>query len=90
MAESMLSIGPDPNDLPTPSGKMSHENLPVHVRPWKNSWSAGQGIELIDDVPRRSPIWFSAFGAIYVDACQIPDMSAAARFVDEANEAPIS
>ena len=30
---------------------MTHEHLPEGVKPWADLWSAGQGIDLIDDIP---------------------------------------
>ena len=44
--------GADPNDLPEPLGRdMRHDHLPEGVQPWKNVRSAGQGIDLIHDIP---------------------------------------
>ena len=52
LIESMRSVGLDPDDLPVPGRPgMTHEHLPEGVKPWANLWSAGQGIDLIDDIP---------------------------------------
>lgn len=50
MRSSMRRAGLDPDHLPAPLA--SHRpDLPAGVKPWKNIWSAGQGIGLIDDLP---------------------------------------
>src|SRR3546814_2281642 len=52
LVRSMERVGLDPRNLPVPEGKgMRHDHLPEGVRPWKNLWSAGQGIDLIHDIP---------------------------------------
>ncbi|MFZ4604035.1 MAG: NAD(P)H-dependent flavin oxidoreductase [Caulobacterales bacterium] len=52
LKESLRLAGLDPDNLPEPLGKgMRHDHLPAGARPWKNIWSAGQGIDLIADVP---------------------------------------
>jgi nitronate monooxygenase len=53
------------------------------VKPWKNLWSAGQGIELITDVPTVAEL-VRRLRAEYVAACAVPDMAEVARLVDEA------
>jgi nitronate monooxygenase len=79
MTESMLAVGLDPHDLPKPEGtKMSHSHLPVGVKPWKNLWSAGQGIDLIDDIPAVAEL-VSRLRHEYVAACQTPDLADVAR-----------
>jgi nitronate monooxygenase len=45
------------------------------VRPWKNVWSAGQGIELIDDVPSVADL-VAQLRREYLAACATPDMTA--------------
>ncbi|WP_123026796.1 NAD(P)H-dependent flavin oxidoreductase [Mycolicibacterium stellerae] len=84
MTESMKMAGLDPRNLPKPSrAGMTHSHLPEGVKPWKNVWSAGQGIDLIDDVPTVSEL-VSRLREEYVAACDTPDMADAARLVDEA------
>lgn len=83
LAESMRMVGLDPDDLPVPRGRMSHDHLPEAVKPWKNLWSAGQGIDLIDDIPTVADL-VRRLRAEYVAACSVPDMADAARLVDEA------
>jgi nitronate monooxygenase len=87
MAESMRMVGLDPADLPEPVGKgMRHDHLPEGVRPWLNLWSAGQGIDLIGDIPTVAEL-VRRLRAEYVAACETPDMAEAARLVDRALDA---
>ncbi|MGE4323428.1 MAG: NAD(P)H-dependent flavin oxidoreductase [Sphingobium sp.] len=52
LAASIDAVGLDRDKLPVrEAGGYGYDHLPDHVRPWHNLWSAGQGIELIDDVP---------------------------------------
>ena len=84
MTESMLAVGLDPANLPKPAGtKMTHSHLPDGVKPWKNLWSAGQGIDLIDDIPSVAEL-VVRLRREYVAACETPDMADVARLVDEA------
>ncbi|MCB0934552.1 MAG: nitronate monooxygenase [Mycobacterium sp.] len=84
MTESMRAVGLDPADLPKAVvGKISHAHLPRGVKPWKNLWSAGQGIDLIDDIPSVAEL-VAQLRREYVAACQTPDMADAARLVDQA------
>lgn len=47
---SMRAHGLDPDHLPAPKG--AHQaDLPEGVKAWRDIWSAGQGVGLIDDVP---------------------------------------
>lgn len=88
MMESMRQNGLDPLDLPEPKGKgMSHEHLPDNVRPWKTLWSAGQGIDLINDIPTVAELVRRLRGE-YVEACHARDMAAAASLAERALDAP--
>jgi nitronate monooxygenase len=79
MAESMRRQGLDPNNLPKPQRRgRTYDHLPSHVRPWKTLWSAGQGVDLIDDILSVAEL-VRRLREEYVAACAIPDMSAAAR-----------
>ena len=82
LVASMRSAGLDPDDLPVPQGKMRHDHLPEGVRPWVNVWSAGQGIDLIEDLPTVAKL-VSRLREEYVAACALPDMADEARIVDE-------
>lgn len=50
MRSSIARTGLDPDNLPEPLAPR-RANLPDGIRPWKDIWSAGHGIGLIDDVP---------------------------------------
>jgi nitronate monooxygenase len=51
LVPSLRSRGLDPADLPMPAGRGNYDHLPAGVRPWREIWSAGQGVELIHDAP---------------------------------------
>jgi nitronate monooxygenase len=86
---SLVRVGLDPDNLPgTPPGAARPE-LPEGARPWVTIWSAGQGIELIDDIPTTSEL-IRRLRSEYVAACQVPDMADVARcdverLIDEAD-----
>jgi nitronate monooxygenase len=63
-------------DLPRPL-KRGTEHLPPTVKPWKNLWSAGQGIGLIQDIPTVAEL-VRRLQAQYLAACSMPDMASAA------------
>jgi nitronate monooxygenase len=87
MTGSMRRLGLDPANLPEPLGKgMRHDHLPEGVKPWKNLWSAGQGIDLIEDIPSVAELVLR-LRREYVSACQTPDMADVARLVEEAQKA---
>jgi nitronate monooxygenase len=90
ITESLTAVGLDPADLPKPAvaGKLSHKHLPYGVKPWKNLWSAGQGIDLIDDIPTVAEL-VARLRREYVAACETPDMADVARLVDEALQSPM-
>jgi nitronate monooxygenase len=82
---SLRRVGLDPDNLPEPSPQGGHAHLPEGLRPWFNIWSAGQGIELIFDVPSVAALITRLRGE-YVAACATPDMAEVARLVDEAHD----
>ena len=87
MTESIREVGLDPADLPKPDRPgMTHGHLPEGVKPWKNLWSAGQGIDLIDDIPSVADV-VARLRREYVAACEAPSMAEAARLVDAALQA---
>jgi nitronate monooxygenase len=87
LTKSIERVGLDPANLPTPLGKgMRHDHLPPEVKPWKNLWSAGQGIDLIDDIPSVSEL-VHRLRQEYVAACAVPSMIDVARLVDMAHDA---
>jgi nitronate monooxygenase len=74
---SLRSVGLDPEHLPAVSGRGT-DHLPSGMKPWRDIWSAGQGIGLIHDIPTVAEL-VNRLRAEYVAACEIPDMSTAAR-----------
>jgi nitronate monooxygenase len=81
MIESMRLAGLDPDDLPAPTRHghgRSYDHLPPTARPWKTVWSAGQGVDLIDDAPPVSTL-VARLREEYVAACGVPDLATAAR-----------
>ena len=86
MLESIRRVGLDPADLPKPLGRgMRHDHLPEGVTPWKNLWSAGQGIDLIDDIPTVAEL-VRRLRVEYVAACKTPSLEAAAVLANQALE----
>jgi nitronate monooxygenase len=82
MIESIRRVGLDPDNLPKPQGRgMRHDHLPATVVPWKNLWSAGQGIDLIDDVPTVAEL-VTRLRKEYVAACETPSMIDTARLIE--------
>lgn len=77
LKESLRSIGLDPDNLFIPDGR-STEHLPEGQTPWREIWSGGQGVGLIDDVPTVSEL-VRRLQEEYLAACATPDMAAAAR-----------
>jgi nitronate monooxygenase len=78
MTASMRAVGLDPADLPEPVRKMRYDHLPDGVKPWVNMWSAGQGINLIDDIPTVADL-VDRLKQEYVAACDLPSMADVAR-----------
>jgi nitronate monooxygenase len=86
LTESMRVAGLDPDALPEPLGKgKRHDHQPDGVRPWINLWSAGQGVDLIDDIPSVAEL-VGRLRREYIAACEIPDMADAARLAERALE----
>jgi nitronate monooxygenase len=79
---SLRSIGLDPENLFIPESR-STAHLPADKTPWRDIWSAGQGIGLIDDLPPVAEL-VARLRREYVAACAVPDMAAAAREAQEA------
>jgi len=76
LVESMRLVGLDPANLPEPEpGRMGTGHLPPTVRPWANLWSAGQGIDQIDDVPSVAAL-VERLRAEYDAACRTPRFDA--------------
>ena len=73
---SIRAVGLEPESLPKPL-KRGTDHLPPDVKPWKNVWSAGQGIGLINDVPTVA-VLIRRLQEEYVAACATPDLAQAA------------
>ncbi|MET0363100.1 MAG: nitronate monooxygenase [Sphingobium sp.] len=74
---SLRSIGLDPDNLTIPEARGTG-HLPEGKMPWRDIWSGGQGIGLIDDLPAVADL-VDRLRCEYVAACAVPDMAAAAR-----------
>lgn len=75
---SLRQAGLDPDALPVPVAARKYEHLPPGARPWRTLWSAGQGIDLIGDVPSVAEL-VRRLRQEYVAACRVADMSDEAR-----------
>ena len=74
---SIRSIGLDPEQL-APRASRGTDHLPPGIKPWRDIWSAGQGVGLIHDIPSVAEL-VHRLQAEYVAACSLPDMSQAAH-----------
>jgi nitronate monooxygenase len=74
---SLRNIGLDPDNLFIPAGRGT-DHLPEGKTPWRDIWSGGQGIGLIDDIPSVAEL-VERLQREYLSACAVPDMSAAVR-----------
>ena len=74
---SLRSIGLDPENLFIPEARGT-DHLPEGKTPWRDIWSAGQGIGMIHDIPTVSQL-VRQLQQEYVAACEVPDMAAAAK-----------
>jgi len=74
---SLVEAGLDPDNLFIPETRGTG-HLPEGKTPWRNIWSGGQGIGLIDDIPSVEGL-VRRLRQEYADACAIPDMARAAR-----------
>jgi len=78
LTPSLRAVGLDPADLPKPLGRgMRHDHLPETMQPWRDIWSAGQGIDLIHDIPTVAEL-VTRLRREYVEACRAKDMCEAA------------
>jgi nitronate monooxygenase len=83
LTESIRRSGLDPDAIPAPHGTFRYDHLPEDVTPWRDIWSAGQGIDLIERTDHVADV-VRQLRREYVQACETPDMSDVARLVDEA------
>ncbi len=82
---SLREHGLDPAALPRPE-KRGTDHLPEGVTPWRNLWSAGQGISLINDLPPVAEL-IRRLQAEYIAACATPDLADAAKAALRLDEA---
>jgi nitronate monooxygenase len=82
---SVRAVGLDPDALPKLE-RRGTDHLPQGVMPWRDIWSAGQGIGLIADAPSVADL-VRQLQREYLAACATPDMAAAARAALAAGEA---
>ncbi|RZK00803.1 MAG: nitronate monooxygenase [Novosphingobium sp.] len=75
---SMREAGLDPDNPGPVPPRHDTSHLPTGKTPWRNIWSGGQGIALIDDLPSVAEL-VARLQREYVAACAIPDMAEAAR-----------
>jgi nitronate monooxygenase len=72
---SLREIGLDPENLFIPGGR-STDHLPRGKTPWRDIWSGGQGIGLIDDIPPVSEL-VTRLRREYAAACAKPPFAGA-------------
>lgn len=75
LKQSLRDAGLDPDNLFLPEGR-STDHLPPDKTPWRDIWSGGQGIGLIDDVPPVADL-VERLQREYVAACRVPDSAKA-------------
>jgi nitronate monooxygenase len=85
LAASMRSAGLDPD---APPSRPNDTAIPATAKPWKTVWSAGQGVDLIHDVPTVAELVLR-LRREYVAACAVPDMADVARVLDRVAGADI-
>jgi nitronate monooxygenase len=69
---SMRRLGLDPENLPPrEDGARGYGHLPAGVVPWSNLWSAGQGVEHIDDIMSVAEL-VDQLERDYRAACSVP------------------
>lgn len=86
LVPSLARQGLDPANLPAPRRTgITTDHLPAGVQPWKNLWSAGQGIELIHDIPSVADL-VVRLREEYVAACESASMADVARIADRADQ----
>jgi nitronate monooxygenase len=77
MKASLRRAGLDIDTMPVPA-RRGTDHLPAGIRPWRDIWSAGQGVSLIADIPSAAEL-IQRLRSEYVEACHTPDMTAIAR-----------
>jgi nitronate monooxygenase len=70
LTASLREAGLDPDNLFIPAGRGT-DHLPAGKTPWRDIWSGGQGIGLIDDLPSVADL-VRRLRAEYAAACAVP------------------
>jgi nitronate monooxygenase len=77
LVPSLERHGLSVDEMPAPV-RRGTGHLPEGVAPWRDLWSAGQSIELIEDIPRADAL-IRRLAAEYIAACATPDHVVRAR-----------
>ncbi len=77
--------GLDPDALPERTTPRGPAHYPDTAKPWKDVWSAGQGIELIDDIPTVAEL-AGRLRREYLAACETPSFAEVARLAEQASD----
>ena len=86
LKKSLVRVGIDPDNLPEILPGAIRPELPEGAVPWVTIWSAGQGVELIDDIPTTAEL-INRLRREYVAACDTPSYADVARLVDQVLDA---
>ncbi|MCU1482205.1 MAG: Nitronate monooxygenase [Subtercola sp.] len=76
LRRSLEAVGLNPDALPVPAGRGDYSHLPTGIRPWRDIWSAGQGVELIDEIVGVTEL-VGRLQQQYHDACRIDPFAGA-------------
>lgn len=76
LTASLRAIGLDPAHLPRSPGRGDYSHLPSGKRPWRDIWSAGQGIATIAEVISVEAL-VDKLAAEYRAACAVPAFATA-------------
>lgn len=79
---SIREMGLDPDNMPSPP-RHNTDHLPAGKTPWRDVWSGGQGVGLIEDVPTVAEL-VRRLQEEYLAACAVPDMVSQVRAALEA------
>jgi nitronate monooxygenase len=85
LREGLRLVGLDPDALPERISKRGPDHLPPNVKPWRDVWSAGQGIELIRDIPTVAEL-AGRLRREYLAACEVPNFAEVARLAEQASD----
>jgi nitronate monooxygenase len=85
LREGLRLVGLDPDALPARTTPRGAAHYPETAKPWKDVWSAGQGIELINDIPTVAEL-AGRLRREYLAACEVPSFAEAARLAEQATD----